>query len=53
MLAWGGLIVAVIGLFIQLFFAIAKNRREKTEHEMRKTEHSLRIQKLRDDLNEQ
>jgi len=50
-IAWGGLIAAVFGLLIQLYFAIAKNRREKAEHEMRKTEHQLRVQKLKDDCN--
>ena len=50
-IAWGGLCVALIGLFIQLYFAIAKNRREKVEHEMRKAEHQLRILKLKDECN--
>ena len=45
-IAWSGLIIAVVGLMIQLYFAIAKNRREKVEHEMRKAEHQLRIQQL-------
>ncbi len=46
-IAWGGLVIGAIGLIIQLCFAIAKNRREKVEHEMRKTEHQLRIQNLK------
>lgn len=45
-IAYGGLFIAVIGLFIQLYFAIAKNRREKIEHELRKTELNLNIKKL-------
>jgi len=50
-IAWAGLCVALIGLFIQLYFAIAKNRREKVEHEMRKAEHQLRLKKLREECN--
>lgn len=50
-IAWAGLCVALIGLFIQLYFAIAKNRREKVEHEMRKEEHQLRVKKLREEYN--
>jgi hypothetical protein len=46
-IAWGGLIVAAIGLVIQLYFAIARNRREKVEHEMRTTEYKLRIKNLK------
>ena len=45
-IAWGGLIIAVLGLGIQLYFAVQKNRREKVEHEMRKAEYKLRIQSL-------
>lgn len=48
-IAWGGLTIAVLGLLIQLHFAIAKNKREKVEHEMRKLEHQIRVQKLRED----
>ncbi|NNP68976.1 holin [Acinetobacter sp. Ac_5812] len=47
--AWGGLIIAALGLGIQLFFAVQKNRREKLEHEMRTTESKLRIKKLTED----
>lgn len=46
-IAWGGLIIAAIGLAIQLYFAVQKNRREKVEHEMRKTEYKLRIENLK------
>lgn len=46
-IAWGGLCIASLGLFIQLYFAVAKNRREKVEHEMRKDEYKLRIKSLR------
>ncbi|MEG2462434.1 MAG: holin [Acinetobacter sp.] len=46
-IAWGGLIIAAIGLAIQLYFAVQKNRREKVEHEMRKTEYQLRIENLK------
>ncbi|MEN8283564.1 holin [Acinetobacter gerneri] len=34
-IAWGGLCIALAGLFIQLYFAVAKNRREEIEHELR------------------
>lgn len=50
-IAWGGLAIAAIGLLIQLFFALLKNRREKVEHEMRKTEYELRIQALKGNRN--
>lgn len=46
-IAWGGLIIATIGLMIQLYFAVQKNRREKIEHEMKKAEHKLRVQNLK------
>tara|TARA_Y100000816_G_scaffold273433_1_gene239763 strand:+ start:3695 stop:3973 length:279 start_codon:yes stop_codon:yes gene_type:complete len=46
-IAWGGLIIAAIGLMIQLYFAVQKNRREKIEHEMKKAEHKLRVQNLK------
>ncbi|HQW54104.1 MAG TPA: holin [Acinetobacter sp.] len=46
-IAWGGLIIAVLGLGVQLYFAVQKNRREKVEHEMRKAEYNLRIQDLK------
>ncbi|HIQ35690.1 MAG TPA: holin, partial [Acinetobacter venetianus] len=46
-IAWGGLIIAAIGLIIQLYFAVQKNRREKIEHEMKKAEHKLRVQNLK------
>ena len=52
-IAWGGLGIAFIGLFIQLYFAIAKNKREKVEHEMRKIEHKIRVQKVKEVINEQ
>lgn len=45
--AWGGLIIAAIGLAIQFYFAFQKNRREKIEHEMRKAEYKLRIDNLK------
>lgn len=45
-IAWGGLVIAAIGLIMQIYFAIARNRREKIEHEMRKAEYKLRIQSL-------
>jgi len=48
-IAWGGLIIAILGLGIQLYFAVQKNRREKVEHEMRKAEYNLRIQDLKGD----
>ena len=50
-IAWGGLGIAFIGLFIQLYFAVVKNKREKVEHEMRRAEHKLRVQKLQDECN--
>ncbi|WHR58399.1 holin [Acinetobacter haemolyticus] len=50
-IAWGGLIIAAVGLAIQFYFAIARNRREKVEHEMRKAEYQLRIEKLKGDCN--
>lgn len=46
-IAWGGLIIAAIGLGIQAYFAVQKNRREKIEHEMRKAEYQLRIKNLK------
>ncbi|RLZ08774.1 holin [Acinetobacter sp. 2JN-4] len=49
--AWGGLIIAAVGLGIQMYFAVQKNRREKIEHEMRKAEYQLRIQNLKGDCN--
>lgn len=52
-IAWGGLIVAVLGLLIQLHFAIAKNKREKIEHEMRKAEYQQRMKKLKGEIDEQ
>lgn len=50
-IAWGGLCIAAVGLLIQLYFAILKNRREKVEHEMRKAEYELRMQNLKGDCN--
>ncbi|MEB3790446.1 holin [Acinetobacter sp. IK40] len=50
-IAWGGLIIAVIGLAIQFYFAWQKNRREKVEHEMRKAEYKLRINNLKGGCN--
>ena len=29
-IAWGGLVIAAIGLGVQLYFAVQKNRREKS-----------------------
>lgn len=46
-IAWGGLVIAAIGLIMQIYFAIARNRREKIEHEMRKAEYRLRIKNLK------
>ncbi|KXZ72120.1 holin [Acinetobacter venetianus] len=46
-IAWGGLIIAVIGLVIQFYFAFQRNRREKIEHEMRKAEYDLRLKNLK------
>ncbi|ELZ9147426.1 holin [Acinetobacter baumannii] len=48
-IAWGGLVIAALGLAIQLYFAWARNRREKVEHKLRKAEYELRIQKLKGD----
>ncbi|WP_335950778.1 holin [Acinetobacter beijerinckii] len=48
-IAWGGLVIAVLGLAIQVFFAVLKNKREKVEHEMRKAEYKLRIENLKGD----
>ncbi|HHX4929331.1 TPA: holin [Acinetobacter baumannii] len=48
-IAWGGLFIAALGLVIQIYFAIARNRREKVEHEMRKAEYKLRIKNLKGD----
>ncbi|WP_151768887.1 holin [Acinetobacter colistiniresistens] len=47
--AWGGLIIAAIGLGIQFYFAVQKNRREKVEHELKKAEYKLRIDNLKGD----
>ena len=52
-IAWGGLVIAAIGLIMQIYFAIARNRREKIEHEMRKAEYNLRIQDLKGDCHVQ
>ncbi len=49
-IAWGGLCVAVCGLLIQLYFAIAKNRRESLELEMRKAEHLQRMSNLKREI---
>ena len=50
-IAWGGLIIAAIGLAIQFYFAVQRNRREKVEHDMRKAEYLLRIKNLKGDCN--
>lgn len=50
-IAWGGLIIAVIGLAIQIYFAVQKNRREKIVHEMEKMERRLRIEQLKKEFN--
>ena len=42
-IAWGGLSVAVIGLLIQFYFSIQRNRREQVEHEMRTAEWQQRM----------
>lgn len=49
-IAWGGLCIAGLGLLIQFYFAFTKNRREKIEHEMRKTEHKQRMNNLKSEL---
>ncbi len=46
-IAWGGLAIAAIGLLIQLYFAIAKNKREKRDAELREIEHKQRMANLR------
>lgn len=51
-IAWGGLFIAACGLLIQLYFAIAKNKREKVEHEMRKAEYFQRMKNLKGGLSE-
>ncbi|EPQ1202766.1 holin [Acinetobacter baumannii] len=50
-IAWGGLVIAALGLAVQLYFAWARNRREKVEHKLRKAEYELRIKKLKGDCN--
>ncbi|HGF9082706.1 holin [Acinetobacter baumannii] len=50
-IAWGGLLIAALGLVIQIYFAIARNRRERVEHKLRKAEYELRIEKLKGDCN--
>ncbi|HFI1121246.1 TPA: holin, partial [Acinetobacter baumannii] len=40
-----------LGLVIQIYFAVQKNRREKVEHKLRKAEYELRIKKLKGDCN--
>ncbi|MFI8065951.1 holin, partial [Acinetobacter baumannii] len=50
-IAWGGLFIAALGLVIQIYFAIARNRRERVEHKLRKAEYELRIEKLKGDCN--
>ncbi|RDF59559.1 holin, partial [Acinetobacter baumannii] len=40
-IAWGGLVIAALGLAVQLYFAWARNRREKVEHKLRKAEYEL------------
>lgn len=53
-IAWGGLCIAFFGLLIQFYFAIAKNRREKLEHEMRMDEYRARKNNLKKEIqNEQ
>lgn len=51
LIAWGGLAIAAVGLLIQLYFAIIKNKREKVEHEMRVAEYELRKEKLMEQCN--
>ncbi len=46
-IAWGGLAIAALGLLIQLYFAIQKNKREKREAELREIEHTQRMANLR------
>lgn len=46
-IAWGGLAIAALGLLIQLYFAIAKNKREKRDAELREIEHKQRMANLR------
>lgn len=50
-IAWGGLFIAAVGLGIQIYFAVLKNRREKIEHEMRKAEYQLRMENLKGECN--
>ncbi|MEN8314251.1 holin [Acinetobacter baumannii] len=50
-IAWGGLVIAALGLAVQLYFAWARNRRERVEHKLRKAEYELRIEKLKGDCN--
>lgn len=50
-IAWGGLAIAALGLLIQLYFAIAKNKREKIEHQMRKAEYEQRMKNLKEERN--
>lgn len=46
-IAWGGLAIAALGLLIQLYFAIQKNKREKRDAELREIEHKQRMANLR------
>lgn len=48
-IAWGGLAIAALGLLIQLYFAIAKNKREKRDAELREIEHKQRMDNLREE----
>lgn len=47
-MAWGGLIIAFLGLLIQLYFAIARNKREKAESKLRQDEYKIRINRLKE-----
>ncbi|MBJ9984418.1 holin [Acinetobacter sp. S40] len=46
-IAWGGLAIAALGLLIQLYFAIQKNKREKRDAELREIEHEQRMANLK------
>ena len=49
-IAWGGLSVAVIGLLIQFYFSIQRNKREQVEHEMRTAEYQQRMKNLKSEI---
>ena len=49
-IAWGGLTVAIVGLIIQFYFSIQRNKREQIEHEMRIAEYRQRMKNLKSEL---